>query len=209
MAYPDQLLADDEKVVKHLHPHWATLVAPVVIFVVVVAIAAYLAAIIPPGGVQRPLRLAVAGLATVIVLWLVAVPVLAWRTTHYVITTHRVLIRTGILSHTGRDIPLQRINDVSFEQTLWDRMLGAGSLTVESAGERGQETLENIPHSDQIQQLLNRLIEEDQDRRARDAYAAGQPYPEAGRFQPGGYPPGPYPQGPYGTATYPPPEPAD
>ncbi|HEX5496455.1 MAG TPA: PH domain-containing protein [Mycobacteriales bacterium] len=204
MAYPDQLLAEDERVVKHLHPHWATLVAPVVIFVVIVGVASYLAAIMPPGSAQRPLRLAIAGLAVVVVLWLVAVPVLAWRTTHYVITTHRVLIRTGILNHTGRDIPLGRINDVAFEQTLWERMIGAGSLTVESAGERGQETLYNIPHSDRIQQLLNRLIEEDQDRRAREAHAGGQQYPETGRIPPD-YPPGAYPQGPYGTAAYPPP----
>ncbi|HEY9475196.1 MAG TPA: PH domain-containing protein [Mycobacteriales bacterium] len=214
MAYPDQLLADDERVVKHLHPHWATLVAPVVIFVVTVAVAAYLAAIVPPGSLQHPLRLAIAAVAALVVIWLVLVPVLVWRTTHYVITTHRVLIRTGILNHTGRDIGLQRINDVAFEQTLWDRLLGAGSLTVESAGERGQETLRDIPHSDRIQQLLNRLIEEDQERRARDAYAAGQPqYPATGPVPPGGYPGG-YPydpdqQGPHGTATYPPPEPVD
>lgn len=207
MAYPDQLLADDERVVKHLHPHWATLVAPVVIFVVTVGAAGYLAAIMPPGSAQRPLRLAIAGLAVLVVLWLVLAPVLAWRTTHYVITTHRVMLRTGILNHTGRDIALGRISDVAFEQTLWERMIGAGSLTVESAGERGQETLHNIPHSDQMQQLLNRLIEEDQDRRAREAFGNGQPpYPDTGRVPPA-YPPGAYPQGPYGTAAYPPPGP--
>lgn len=198
MAYPDQLLADDERVVRHLHPHWATLVAPVLIFVVTVAVAGYLAAVVPSGAAQQPLRLAVVGVAVVLVLWLVGVPVLRWRTTHYVITTHRVLIRTGILNHTGRDIALNRINDVAFEQTLFERMIGAGSLTVESAGERGQETLRDIPHSDRIQQLLNRLIEQDQDRRAREAYAGGQQYPEYPQYPPGHVPADGYPPEPYG-----------
>lgn len=205
MAYPDQLLADDEQVAKHLHPHWITLVAPVLTFVATGAVGAYLAAIIPDGRFQNPARLAILGVAVVVLLFLVLVPVLAWRTTHYVITTHRVLIRTGILNHTGRDIPLQRINDVAFEQTLWDRLLGAGSLTVESAGERGQETLQNIPHSDRVQQLINRMIEEDHDRRTRDAFAGGGGFGHQ-QYESGGAPPGPYEEGPYGRTSYLPPD---
>jgi uncharacterized membrane protein YdbT with pleckstrin-like domain len=171
-----------------------------------VGVGAYLAAIVPSGAVEKPLRIAVAAVVLVVVLWLVVGPLLTWRTTHYVITTHRVLIRTGILHHVGRDIPLQRINDVAFEQTLWERLIGAGSLTVESAGERGQETLRDIPHSDRIQQLLNRLIEEDQDRRVREAYAAGLGHGQ-GQYPGGGAAPAdPYHEGPYGTAAYPHPE---
>ena len=98
----------------------------------------------------------------------------SWRTTHYVITTHRVLIRRGILRHTGRDIGLQRISDVGFSQSLLDRMVGAGTLTIESASEHGQETLTNVPNSDQQQQLMNQLIEQDGERRMRGAYGGYQ-----------------------------------
>jgi len=136
-------------------------------------------------------------------------PWIEWRTTHYVLTTHRVLIRRGVLRHVGRDISYQRINDVAFSQSLWDRIVGAGTLTIESAGEHGQETLTNIPRSDQQQQLLNRLIEQDGDRRARGAYQGAQgvpqqPYPQPAppnyptqQVPPGQYPPGQYPQGQY------------
>jgi len=99
--------------------------------------------------------------------WLTFTPWMAWRTTHYVFTTHRVLIRRGVLRHDGRDISLQRINDVGFSQSLWDRIVKAGTLTIESAGEQGQESLRYIPRSDAMQQLLNRLIEQDGERRAR------------------------------------------
>jgi len=99
--------------------------------------------------------------------WLSLAPVIRRATTHYVFTTHRVLIRQGVFTHTGRDISLQRITDVGFRQTLWERLVRAGTLTIESASENGQSELEDVPRSDQQQQLLNRLIEEDADRRAR------------------------------------------
>ena len=169
MAYPDQLLADDEKVVKHLHPHWITLAFPILVFVVTVGLAAFLASVMPSGSLQAPGRIAVAVIAVALLAWLVLIPFLRWRTTHYVLTTHRVMIRVGILSHHGRDIPLTRINDVSFEQTFWERLIGAGTLTVESAGESGQQVLGDIPHAPATQQLINRLVEADHDRRSREA----------------------------------------
>ena len=168
MPYPDQLLADDEKVVRHLHPHWITLVRPVFFFVLVVGGGAFLAAIVPNRSWRDVAWIAIAAVAAILLVWLSVIPFLAWRTTHYVLTTHRVLIRTGIMHHRGRDIALGRINDVSFEQSLWDRIIGAGTLMVESAGESGQQVLRNVPHSDRVQQDINRLIEEDHDRRARE-----------------------------------------
>jgi membrane protein YdbS with pleckstrin-like domain len=142
-------------------------------------------------------------------------PWLQWRTTHYVFTTHRVLIRRGVMRHVGRDIALQRINDVGFAQSLWDRVVKAGTLTIESAGENGQEDLHNIPRSDQMQQTLNRLIEADADRRQYGrGPAAQQPWPsQPGQWpaQPAQWPapPGPWPGepppgGPYPTEQYPP-----
>jgi uncharacterized membrane protein YdbT with pleckstrin-like domain len=118
--------------------------------------------------------IAIVVVGALLLLWFTFRPWLAWRTTHYVITSHRVLIRRGVLKRTGRDIALSRISDVSFTQTLWDRMVGAGTLTIESAGENGQENLTNVPRSDQQQQLINRLIEEDSGRRGY----GGQPYPQ-------------------------------
>jgi uncharacterized membrane protein YdbT with pleckstrin-like domain len=117
--------------------------------------------------------------AVVLLCWLTLGPVIRWRTSHYIFTTHRVLIRRGVFTHTGRDIALQRINDVGFTQTLWDRIVRAGTLTIESAGEHGQETLIDVPKSEKQQQLLNHLIEADHDRRARESHPMyGQQYPQ-------------------------------
>jgi uncharacterized membrane protein YdbT with pleckstrin-like domain len=130
----------------------------VFVFIVTVGLAGFLIAIVPAGDLQQWIRLAIAVVGGIVLLWFVLSPVLVWKTTHYVITTQRVLIRKGVFHHTGRDIPMQRINDVAFEQSLFDRIIGAGTLQVESAGETGQTVLKNIPHSDQVQQLINRLV---------------------------------------------------
>ena len=67
-----------------------------------------------------------------------------------------------------------------------DRLVRAGTLTIESAGEHGQEDLKDVPRSADVQQMLNRLIDEDSDRRARSAYGN---YPPQGYGGPQGYGP--------------------
>jgi uncharacterized membrane protein YdbT with pleckstrin-like domain len=209
VAYPEKILARDEKVVEHLHPHWITLVPATLWFILIAGAAGFGIGEIynnmDSGTGRSILVIVIVVVAVGLLLWLTFRPWIEWRTTHYVFTDHRVLIRRGVLKRTGRDISLQRINDVGFSQSLWDRMVNAGTLTIESAGEQGQEVLANMPRSDEMQQKLNRLIEEDSDRRQRQAYGGGGGYPQQGG---GGYPqPGgaPQPGGQYPpTQQYPP-----
>jgi uncharacterized membrane protein YdbT with pleckstrin-like domain len=100
-------------------------------------------------------------------IWLM-VPVLRWRTTVYELTNRRLRMRDGIITRHGRDIPLARINDVSFSKGLLDRLLGSGRLTVESAGEHGQIVLNDIPRVEAAQGTLYRLVEEEQNRLEQD-----------------------------------------
>jgi uncharacterized membrane protein YdbT with pleckstrin-like domain len=169
MPYPEKLLNDDEEIVEQLHPHWLTLVPAVLAFLVICALAGVGIAFLPDGsdneGARQGLLLAILAVAVVLLAWLTLAPVIRWRSTHYVITTRRVLIRRGVFSHVGRDITLGRISDVAYEQTLWDRLFRSGTLHIESAGENGQETLVNIPRANDVQQTLNRLIEADTGRR--------------------------------------------
>ncbi|TFV91574.1 PH domain-containing protein [Blastococcus sp. CT_GayMR20] len=169
MPYPEKLLADDEDVVQHLHPHWMTIFWPVVRLLVVVGAASFGTALIPAGRQQGLLRMLVLAIAVVLLLFAVLVPLLRWRTTHYVVTTHRLLFREGILARRGRDLALSRITDVSFTQTLWERIINSGTLTIESAGDSGATVLRQIPDSDGVQQLLNHMVEEDADRRAQES----------------------------------------
>ncbi|MFW3172812.1 PH domain-containing protein [Geodermatophilus sp. CPCC 206100] len=169
MPYPDKLLAADEEVVRHLHPHWLTVFWPVVAALLVVGGASFGAALVPGGPEQGVVRLVIAAVALVLLAVFVLAPLLRWRTTHYVITTHRLLFRAGILVRHGRDLGLSRITDVSYRQTLWERLISSGTLTIESAGDGGPTVLRRIPDSDGVQQLLNHMVEEDADRRAMES----------------------------------------
>jgi uncharacterized membrane protein YdbT with pleckstrin-like domain len=169
VPYPDRQLVEDEEVVRHLHPHWLTVFWPIVWLLLIAGCASFGMAAIPAGRQQGMFRLLVLGLAVVLLLVFVLAPLLRWRTTHYVITTHRLLFRAGVLARRGRDIGLARITDVSYRQTLWERLVNSGTVTIESAGEGGATVLEHIPDSDGVQQLLNHMIEEDADRRAQES----------------------------------------
>jgi uncharacterized membrane protein YdbT with pleckstrin-like domain len=169
VPYPEKVLAEDEEVVRHLHPHWLTVFWPVVWLLLIVGAASFGMSAVPAGRQQGLYRLLITGLALLLLLFLVVGPVLRWRSTHYVITTHRLLFREGVLARRGRDIGLARITDVSYSQTLWERIINSGTLTIESAGESGATVLRQIPDSDGVQQLLNHMIEEDADRRARES----------------------------------------
>lgn len=158
MGFPESVLTKDEQVVLHLHPHWKALVLPVLWFVL--AAAAVVAAAIFTGWAMIGL-LILAGVALVLVLVVTVWPWIKWRTTHYVFTNERVIMRSGVFSRSGRDIPLGRVNDVSFSHTLFERMLGCGTLTIESAGERGQVQLTNLPRVEKTQSVLYELVDSD------------------------------------------------
>ena len=164
---PDPSLTDGEHLVLRVHPHWKTLIRPVSVAVVVVVVALVAEVMIPPGSAAALARLVVAAVAILAVMLWLMVPVLRWRTTTYELTTRRLRMRDGIVTRHGRDIPLARINDVSFTKGLLDRLFGSGRLVVESAGEHGQILLNDIPRVEFIQATLFRLVEEEQRRLER------------------------------------------
>ena len=166
MAY-DASFADDEQGVLLLRPHWKTLVPPMLVAVILV-IAALVAEVVIPSGKYSGIARGAVGVVAILalMLWLIG-PLLRWRMTTYELTTRRLRVRHGVLTRRGRDIPLARINDVSFEKGPLDRLLGCGRLVVESAGEHGQIVLTEIPHVQYVQTTLFRLVEDEQRRLER------------------------------------------
>jgi len=164
----DPSLTDDEYLVLRVHPHWKTLIRPVSVAVIVLVVALVAEVMIPPGSAAPLARLVLGAVAILAVMLLLIVPVLRWRTTTYELTTRRLRMRDGIIARHGRDIPLARINDVSFTKGLLDRLLGSGRLVVESAGEHGQILLNDIPRVEFTQATLFRLVEEEQRRLERN-----------------------------------------
>ncbi|MEO5875116.1 MAG: PH domain-containing protein [Streptosporangiaceae bacterium] len=151
-------LTDDEAIVLDLHPHWTTLLRSILLLILAVAVTGAVIFFIPDGDLRTELSLGAAALGLVVVLVTSLVPFLRWFTTRYVLTSHRLIIRTGILSRSGRDVPLSRVNDAQFSHNLIQRILGTGTLTVESGGENGQLVLKNIPDVERVQHEMYGLI---------------------------------------------------
>ena len=108
MPFPQKLLNDGEEIVLDLRPHWWRLVMPVAVFVVAVVLA-----ILIEGGLDVPaLSYGGFGLCAIAFAWLV-VRYLKWASTSFVVTTHRLIYRYGVVAKHGRELPLDRLNDIT------------------------------------------------------------------------------------------------
>src|SRR5438105_1518644 len=148
------MLNDHEEVVLDLRPHWLQLFWPTVAFVVAVVATVWINMQVDVTAVLY-VSLAVCLVALV---WLAA-RYARWATTSFVVTTQRLIYRYGVLAKHGREIPLDRLNDITFHQSLFERLIGAGDLMIESAGEQGQTTYSDVRRPSMVQNEIYRQIE--------------------------------------------------
>jgi uncharacterized membrane protein YdbT with pleckstrin-like domain len=160
MPFPRKLLNDDEDIVLDLHPHWWYLAGAVVAVVASSVLGVYL------GRTDNSI-LGIAGLVIIAValVWLL-VRYLKWRSTNFVLTTDRLIHRSGVLAKHGREIPLERINDLTVNQSIFERIIRAGDVMIESGGERGQSLLSDLPNPFRVQNAIYAEIERAQARSA-------------------------------------------
>lgn len=156
MPFPTRLLLEGESVHIDLRPHWWFFIGPAVAGIPVLAIGYGVLQL--DGDVGQAAAWAYLVLVVAWAVWL-GQRLARWATTHFVVTSDRIVFRTGVLAKHGRDIPLERVNDITSNQTFFERIIGAGDLLIESAGERGQQTFTDIPHPDHVQQEIYRQME--------------------------------------------------
>ena len=154
MPFPPRLLTDDEDLVLDLRPHWwylapsGALLAVAVLFGLFALIKDWANWLSVPVGIWVLLALG----------WF-AITYMRWTTTNFVVTSERVISRTGVVSKQGIEIPLDRINTVFFHQSLFERIIGAGDLGIESAGEGGRQTFTDIRRPNLVQNEIYRQVE--------------------------------------------------
>lgn len=161
MAFPPKLLNDGEEVVLDLNPHWWFFSGPLAALVLTVAATIAVSVFDLPDW----LWFTVLGLLALNVLWLLG-RLAKWATTNFVVTTDRLIYRSGVVAKKGLEIPLERVNNIHFNQSMFERMLRSGDLLIESGGERGQQAFSNIRRPARVQNEIYRQMEAAQ---ARDA----------------------------------------
>jgi len=153
MTFPRRLLADGEDLILDLRPHWIALVWPLAEIALDAAGVGLILAYMPHAWPTWGRWLVVAVGAALIVVS--AVPkMVAWATSHFVVTTDRVIHRSGWFAKRSMEIPLENISDVRFSQGVFERVIGPGDLVLESAGEFGQETFTNIRRPEVVQKTI-------------------------------------------------------
>ena len=161
MGYPTKLLAQDETIKYEMHPHWRALLGPIIVLIINVFVGSFLIAIAPWSWLKW-----VIGAAMVFFLfWPSLFLFLRWITTEYVFTDRRVIVRQGILTKRGRDVPLAKINNVSFYVPFLGRILNFGMLDIQSAGENDGLSIKDVPNVESIQRDVYELMEADDSRR--------------------------------------------
>lgn len=158
MAFPDSILTEDEVVIAQFRPHWRMLAIPVLWVIAAIAAIVLVFQVLPPenGTVDST----TAGVILLALIVLAVVPVFRWWFTIYVLTTERLITRTGVIARSGIELPLENINNVIFTQNILERVLQSGDLLIESAGESGQSRFSDIPNPEEFQSLLYRTREE-------------------------------------------------
>jgi uncharacterized membrane protein YdbT with pleckstrin-like domain len=159
--YPEKLLAPGESIAFELKPHWRALIWPAFVLVIEVFIATWAFFAFD----STVFRWIVVAVGVVILTWQVALPFLTWLTTQYVFTSRRIIVRRGLLTKQGRDMPLSKVNNVSFEVSVLGRILNYGTLEVESASDDGDLIINDVPNVEDIQRQVYELHELDDSRR--------------------------------------------
>ncbi len=146
MRYPTRLLTDDEEIIDQFRPHWKVLL-PAIFWAMLLAALAGVAM----AALDDPWRWYALAAAVVIWLLLSARALLAWWFTNYVLTTERIIVRKGMIARTGVEIPLENVTNVLFAQSVMERLLRYGDVTLESAGTQGRSELHDIPDPEGFQ----------------------------------------------------------
>jgi membrane protein YdbS with pleckstrin-like domain len=157
MALPRKFLNEDEELLAELRPHWIFLFGP--LFTSIGVWAAIVAIVIvwrnPPGWTNYPFIV----IALIPGLWLLG-RFIRWRSYTIAITSLRILVRQGIIGRDTVQLRLQRITEVNVQQTLIERIIGAGRVVIDVQGEDDSMTLEFVRKPVVVQRVINSLINE-------------------------------------------------
>ena len=161
MSFPQDSLTADEELVLSLHPHfWYLAKSSGSLLLAVV-----LGVVVAVRGIDW-LSWVLTAAIVLCLLWFL-VNLAQWATTYFVLTSQRVIYRSGLVSKKGTEIPLDGISAVLFSQRVFERMLGLGDVTIQSSAREGDAVFDDIRKPAQVQKAIYEEISANEDRRAQ------------------------------------------
>jgi len=169
MGFPKRLLVDHETLVLSMRPHAIVLVPPALVGILVVAGWIVILPNLPDNSAGDTTRWVLLGVGVLLLLWFPVRAFLTWWNSYFVVTSDRVIHRQGIIGKYSMEIPLEAVNDVRFNQSVWARMIGSGDLVIQSASEQGRQAFSDIWHPERVQRTIYEQGELNQQRMYRGA----------------------------------------
>lgn len=154
MAFPKRLLVDHETLVLSMRPHAIVLIPPGLVGMLVLAGWIVILPNLPDNGAGAATGWALLGVGALLILWFPVRAFLTWWNSYFVVTSDRVIHRQGIIGKYSMEIPLEAVNDVRFNQTVWERLIGSGDLVIQSASEAGRQAFSDIWHPERVQRTI-------------------------------------------------------
>ena len=159
--YPTKLLAPGETIAFELKPHWRALIWPLFVLLLEVFIGVYLFMTFD----NSIIRWIIIAAGVFILVWQTLIPFGRWLTTQYVFTSRRIIVRRGMITKEGKDMPLSKVNNVSFSVSFLGRLINYGTLVVESASDDSDLVINDVPNVEDVQRNVYELHESDDVRR--------------------------------------------
>lgn len=154
MPFASKNLNPGETISVDMHPHWWYFAEPAFALLGAIVLGVIVLSNDGDGAIRTLLSWVSIALLVGTGLWLLG-RYLKWATTNFVVTNQRVIYRSGVFAKRGVEIPVGRVNNVNFSQGIFERLVGAGDLLIESGGEDGQSRFTDIRHPDQVQRMIH------------------------------------------------------
>ncbi len=156
MGFSMKHFSHDEVLVLDLHPHWWRFVKPVVVIIATLAALANTHRI--PNDFLKDLALIIAQVLAVLAVLNLALQTLKWYRTHFVLTSQRVIFQSGVIARKRVEISLHKINVVNFRQSVFERLINAGDIVIETGAEEGVETFIDVRDPQNVQAYIHQWI---------------------------------------------------
>ncbi len=154
MTFPRRLLIEGEELVLDLRPHWIALVRAILVAVLVAVAWIVLLPRLPDGDSGEVLRWIALGVGVILLIWYALRDLVEWLTSNFVVTTDRVIHREGFIAKRSMEVPLEAINDVRFQQGIFERIIGAGTVIIHSASEAGRQEFADVRDPEMVQKTI-------------------------------------------------------
>jgi membrane protein YdbS with pleckstrin-like domain len=152
----EKYLLDDEKpAVLAVRRHWAVLIEPTAKFLPAFLAGGWLLLFDPENRVTSS-----AGLILILAsLGYYVLRVVEWWMRHFIVSRRRVLLTSGVIARTVTLLPLRRITDLTWKETLLGQVLGYGTFQFESAGQgNALAEITFLPRADQLYRQVSGLL---------------------------------------------------